>query len=95
VIPQEFVVDDMESIQNPVGMTAIRLEAKIHIVTGAVSSARNLVKCCNKAGLEVCEIVLEIHGLRAGGPECRRKGTGVRCGGYGRRDHGSGPFQGQ
>ncbi|MCG8616858.1 MAG: cell division protein FtsA [Desulfobacterales bacterium] len=59
VIPQEFIVDDMESIQNPVGMTAIRLEAKIHIVTGAVSSARNIVKCCNKAGLEVCDIVLE------------------------------------
>ena len=59
VIPQEFIVDDMESIQNPVGMTAIRLEAKIHIVTGAVSSARNIVKCCNKAGLEVCDLVLE------------------------------------
>lgn len=59
VIPQEFIVDEMESIQNPVGMTAIRLEAKIHIVTGAVSSARNIVKCCNKAGLEVCDIVLE------------------------------------
>lgn len=59
VIPQEFIVDDMTSIQNPVGMTAIRLEAKIHIVTGAVSSARNLIKCCNKAGLEVCDIVLE------------------------------------
>jgi cell division protein FtsA len=59
VIPQEFIVDDMASIQNPVGMTAIRLEAKIHIVTGAVSSARNIVKCCNKAGLEVCDIVLE------------------------------------
>lgn len=59
VIPQEFIVDDMESIQNPVGMTAIRLEAKIHIVTGAVSSARNIVKCCNKAGLEVCDIILE------------------------------------
>lgn len=59
VIPQEFIVDDMESIQNPVGMTAIRLEAKIHIVTGAVSSARNIIKCCNKAGLEVCDIVLE------------------------------------
>ncbi len=59
VIPQEFIVDDMESIQNPVGMTAIRLEAKIHIVTGAVSSARNIVKCCNKAGLEVCDVVLE------------------------------------
>jgi len=59
VIAQEFIVDEMESIQNPVGMTAIRLEAKIHIVTGAVSSARNIVKCCNKAGLEVCDIVLE------------------------------------
>lgn len=59
VIPQEFIVDDMKSIQNPVGMTAIRLEAKIHIVTGAVSSARNIVKCCNKAGLEVCDIALE------------------------------------
>ncbi len=59
VIPQEFIVDDMQSIQNPVGMTAIRLEAKIHIVTGAVSSARNIVKCCNKAGLEVCDIALE------------------------------------
>ncbi|MEN8211707.1 MAG: cell division protein FtsA [Thermodesulfobacteriota bacterium] len=59
VIPQEFIVDDMKSIQNPVGMTAIRLEAKIHIITGAVSSARNIVKCCNKAGLEVCDIALE------------------------------------
>ncbi len=59
VIPQEFIVDDMTSIQNPVGMTAIRLEAKVHIVTGAVSSARNVVKCCNKAGLEVCDIALE------------------------------------
>ncbi|MFH2057303.1 MAG: cell division protein FtsA [Pseudomonadota bacterium] len=59
VIPQEFIVDDMESIQNPVGMTAIRLEARVHIVTGAVSSARNVVKCCNKAGLEVCDIALE------------------------------------
>jgi len=59
VIPQEFIVDDMESIQNPVGMTAIRLEAKIHIITGAVSSARNIVKCCNKANLEVCDMALE------------------------------------
>lgn len=59
VIPQEFIVDDQESIQNPVGMTGIRLETKIHIVTGAVSSVRNIVKCCNKAGLEVSDIVLE------------------------------------
>ena len=59
VIPQEFIVDDMEAIQNPIGMTAIRLETKIHIVTGAVSSVRNIIKCCHKAGLEVCDIVLE------------------------------------
>ncbi len=59
VIPQEFIVDDMEAIQNPVGMTAIRLEARIHIITGTVSSVRNIVKCCNKAGLEVQDIVLE------------------------------------
>lgn len=59
VVPQEFIVDDQKSIQNPVGMTGIRLETKIHIVTGAVSSVRNIVKCCNKAGLDVCDIVLE------------------------------------
>lgn len=59
IIPQEFIVDDMESIQNPIGMTAVRLETKIHIVTGAVSSVRNIIKCCHKAGLEVCDIVLE------------------------------------
>lgn len=59
VIPQEFIVDDQEAIQNPIGMTGVRLETKIHIVTGAVSSARNIVKCCNKAGLDVCDIVLE------------------------------------
>ena len=59
VIPQEFIVDEMESIQNPVGMTAIRLEAKIHIITGAASALLNITKCCNKAGLDVCDIVLE------------------------------------
>lgn len=59
VISQEFIVDEMTSIQNPVGMTAVRLEAKIHIITGAVSAARNIIKCCHKAGLEVCDIALE------------------------------------
>ena len=59
IVPQEFIVDDQQAIQNPVGMTGIRLETKIHIVTGAVSSARNIIKCCNKADLEVCDIVLE------------------------------------
>jgi cell division protein FtsA len=59
VLPQEFIVDDETGIQNPVGMAGVRLEAKIHIVTGAVASAHNIVKCANRSGLDVCDIVLE------------------------------------
>lgn len=59
VLPQEFIVDDQTGIQNPVGMAGVRLEAKIHIVTGAVTSAHNIVKCANRAGLDVFDIVLE------------------------------------
>ena len=59
VIPQEFMIDDQGGIQNPVGMSGVRLEAKIHIVTGAVTSAHNIVKCANRSGLDVCDIVLE------------------------------------
>jgi cell division protein FtsA len=59
VLPQEFIVDDQTGIQNPVGMSGVRLEAKIHIVTGAVTSAHNIVKCANRSGLDVCDIVLE------------------------------------
>lgn len=59
VLPQEFIVDEQAGIQNPVGMSGVRLEAKIHIVTGAVTSAHNIVKCANRAGLDVCDIVLE------------------------------------
>jgi len=59
VLPQEYIVDDESGIQNPVGMAGVRLEAKIHIVTGAVTSAHNIVKCANRSGLDVCDIVLE------------------------------------
>ncbi len=59
VLPQEYIVDDQPGIQNPVGMSGVRLEAKIHIVTGAVASAHNIVKCANRSGLDVCDIVLE------------------------------------
>ncbi len=59
VLPQEFIVDEEPGIQNPIGMTGVRLETKIHIVTGAVASAHNIVKCTNRAGLDVCDIVLE------------------------------------
>lgn len=58
-LAQEFIVDDQSGVQNPVGMSGVRLEAKIHIVTGAVTSARNIIKCVNRAGLDVCKIVLE------------------------------------
>lgn len=59
VIAQEFTVDDQDGIQYPLGMTGVRLEADVHIVTGQVAAVQNIVKCCNKAGLEVCDVVLE------------------------------------
>ena len=79
VLPQEFIVDDQFGIQNPVGMAGVRLEAKIHIVTGAVASAHNIVKCANKAGLDVCDIVLEslASGESVLTPEERELGTAL------------------
>ncbi len=59
VLPQEFMVDEQDGIQDPLGMSGVRLEARIHIVTGAVTSAHNLIKCANSAGLDVCDIVLQ------------------------------------
>ncbi|MDR1933645.1 MAG: cell division protein FtsA [Spirochaetales bacterium] len=59
VIPQEFVVDGQGGIRNPLDMIGVRLEAEIHIITGSVTSAQNLVKCVNRAGFRVEDIVLE------------------------------------
>ena len=59
VIPQEYIVDDQEGIQEPLGMIGIRLEVKVHIVTAAVTSAQNIIKCANKAGLDVADICLQ------------------------------------
>ncbi|HXV36502.1 MAG TPA: cell division protein FtsA [Myxococcota bacterium] len=59
VIPQEFIIDEQDGIREPIGMSGVRLEAKIHIVTAAVTSAQNIVKCANRAGLNVMDIVLE------------------------------------
>jgi cell division protein FtsA len=56
---QEFIVDDQDGILDPLGMSGVRLEAKIHIVTGAVTSAQNIIKCANRAGLDVHDIILE------------------------------------
>ncbi len=59
VLPQEYKVDDNAGIQDPQGMTGVRLEADVHIVTGSANSMHNIVKCCNMAGLEVASVVLE------------------------------------
>ena len=59
VLPQEFMIDDQGGIKEPLGMCGTRLEAEVHIVTGAVASAQNIIKCANKAGLEVQDIVLQ------------------------------------
>lgn len=59
VLVQEFIVDEQDGIIDPLGMSGVRLEAKVHIVTGAVTSAQNIIKCVNRAGLDVYDIVLE------------------------------------
>jgi cell division protein FtsA len=58
VLPQDYIIDDQDGIREPLGMSGVRLEAKVHIVTGAATSAQNIVKCCNRTGLSVAEIVL-------------------------------------
>ena len=59
MLPQEFIVDEQGGIREPLGMTGARLEAKVHIVTGAVTGAQNIIKCANRAGLNVSDIVLQ------------------------------------
>jgi cell division protein FtsA len=59
ILPQEFIVDDQDGIKEPLGMNGVRLEVRVHIVTGAVASAQNIIKSCNKAGMAVGDIVLE------------------------------------
>src|SRR6202163_512289 len=59
VLPQEFIVDGQEGIRDPIGMSGVRLEAKVHIVTGADSAAQNIEKCIQRCGLVVDDVVLE------------------------------------
>ncbi len=59
VLPQEYMVDDHTGIQNPLGMTGVRLATNVHIVTADIGAVHNLVTCCNKASLEVADLVLE------------------------------------
>ncbi|WP_025270103.1 cell division protein FtsA [Hippea sp. KM1] len=59
IIPQEFIVDDQSGIRDPRGMNGTRLEVKVHIVTGSVTNVQNIIKCCNRSGLRVKNIVLQ------------------------------------
>ncbi len=56
---QEYIVDEQDGILNPVGMSGVRFGARVHIITAAVTSAQNIIKCANKAGLDVCDIILQ------------------------------------
>ncbi len=58
-IVQEYKVDDEEGIQNPIGMSGVRLGVRLHIITAAVTATQNIIKCVNNAGLDVCDIILQ------------------------------------
>ena len=79
VLPQEYIVDDQDGIRDPVGMCGVRLEGKVHIVTGAATSAENIVRCANRAGLHVQNIVLEQLGCSEAvlSPEEKELGVGI------------------
>lgn len=59
VMPQEYIIDNQEGIREPIGMSGVRLEAKVHLITGAVSAAQNITKCIERCGLSVDGIILE------------------------------------
>ena len=59
ILPQEYIIDNQDGIREPVGMSGVRLEAKVHMVTGSVSSAQNITKCVQRCGLKVEDIILE------------------------------------
>jgi cell division protein FtsA len=58
VLPQEYIVDDQDGIREPQGMAGVRLESKVHVLTGSTAAVQNVIKCCNRAGLAVSQIVL-------------------------------------
>lgn len=59
ILPQEFIIDNQEGIREPIGMSGVRLEARVHMVTGAVSAAQNIIKCVRRCGLDVDDVILE------------------------------------
>ena len=59
ILTQEFIIDGQDGVREPIGMSGVKLETKVHIVTGAVSAAQNVVKCVRRCGLEVMDLILQ------------------------------------
>ena len=59
VLPQEYIVDEQDGIKQPIGMSGVRLEARVHMVTAASASVANVIKCANRCGIEIAEVVLQ------------------------------------
>jgi cell division protein FtsA len=58
VLPQDYIIDDQDGIKDPLGMSGVRLEARVHVVTGATTAMQNVIKCCNRSGLHVADVAL-------------------------------------
>lgn len=59
VLPQEFIIDNQAGIKEPIGMSGVRLEAKVHMITGAVSAGQNIIKCVERCGIDVADVIVE------------------------------------
>src|SRR3989475_213579 len=86
VLPQNFVVDDGDGIRDPIGMSGVRLEVEVHVVTAAVTSVQNVVRSVNRAGLAVHDIILEpLASAEAGSPASSRARSSRRSSSRGSR----------
>src|ERR1041384_1564305 len=88
VIPQEFIIDGQDGVCDPVGMSGVRLEANVHIITGLVTAAQNIYKCVQRAGLHIRDMVLEPLASSYAVLEIGRPPRGERPYYYGARDCG-------
>ena len=79
VLPQEYTIDHQDGIKEPLGMSGVRLEAKVHLVTASVTSAQNIIKCCHRCGLQVADVVLEPLASAEAVLARRRKGARRRA----------------
>src|SRR5262245_42438543 len=85
ILPQEFIIDGQEDVREPLGMSGVRLEVKVHIVTGAVSAVENIVKCVRRCGLEVKDVVLQPLASARAGLNADAVDRGLRLMAHGRR----------